>query len=84
MAGLRVGSWVMRTQHARRSARSRRHCWLAREAGQFDGCFQLGELHFSERQQDMVFAREIIEKSAFTDVGGLRDVLDSRFAANPF
>jgi hypothetical protein len=36
-------------------------------------------LHFSERQQDVVFAGEIIEKGALADVSGISDVLDSRF-----
>src|SRR6266403_406649 len=42
-----------------------------------DGCFQLPELHFHESQQDMVFAWEVIEKGAFTDVSRLGNVLDS-------
>src|SRR6266851_773744 len=46
-------------------------------AGRLDGCFQLPELHFHEGQQDVVFAREIVEKGAFTDVGNLGNVLDS-------
>jgi hypothetical protein len=48
-------------------------------ASHCDGCFQLAELHFPEGQQDVVLAREIIEKSAFADVSSLSDVFDSRF-----
>src|SRR5258708_22150598 len=53
---------------------------LARLAGRLDGCLQLAELHFHESQQDVFFAREIVEKGAFTDVSGLGDVLDSSFS----
>src|SRR2546427_6235573 len=49
-------------------------------AGHLDGCLQLAELHFHESQQDMVFAWEIIEKGALTDVGSLSDVFDSSFS----
>src|SRR5258708_2359554 len=42
-----------------------------------DGCLQLPKLHFHEGQQDVVFAREVVEKGAFTDVSGLGNVLDS-------
>src|SRR5712692_11481817 len=45
--------------------------------GCLDGCFQLPELHFHEGQQDVVFAREVVEKGAFTDVSRLGNVLDS-------
>jgi hypothetical protein len=36
-------------------------------------------LHFSERQKDVVLAREIIEKGAFADVGSISDVFDGGF-----
>src|SRR5258708_14439743 len=52
---------------------------LARPVSHLDGCFQLPELHFHESQQDMVFAWEVVEKGAFTDVSGLGNVLDGRF-----
>src|SRR6266851_2109383 len=52
---------------------------FARAASRLDGCFQFAELHFSERQKDVVLAREIIEKGAFTDVSGFGDVLDGSF-----
>src|SRR5260370_24289721 len=53
---------------------------LVRLPGCLDGYFQLPELHFHESQQDMVFAWEVVEKGAFTDVSGLGNVLDGRFA----
>src|ERR1700693_2265120 len=40
----------------------------------FDDRLQFGELHFSECQQDVVFARKVIEKRAFTKVGSVGDV----------
>jgi hypothetical protein len=40
----------------------------------FNDGLQLGELHFRERQQDMVFAGEVIEKRAFANVSGISDV----------
>src|SRR5258707_2148321 len=52
---------------------------LVRLPGCLDGYFQLPELHFHESQQDMVFAWEVVEKGAFTDVSGLGNVLDGRF-----
>jgi len=75
IAGLRVGSWVMRTPSKRKKFRHR----LACSAGRLDGRFQLAELHFPESQKDVVLAREIIEKGAFANVGGFSDVLDSGF-----
>src|SRR5712692_296807 len=53
---------------------------LARLAGHLDGGLQLAELHFHECQQDVVFAWEIIEKGALTDVSSLGNVLDSRLS----
>jgi hypothetical protein len=40
-------------------------------------------LHFSEGQQDVVLAREIIEEGAFADVSSFSDVLDSRLGKSP-
>src|SRR6266852_5012387 len=48
--------------------------------GCLDGCFQLPKLHFHESQQDMVFAWEVVEKGAFTEVSSLGNVLDSCFS----
>ena len=42
----------------------------------FDDGLQLGELHFSEGQEEVVFAGEIIEEGALADVGGVGDVFD--------
>jgi hypothetical protein len=42
-----------------------------------DGGFQFCELHFSEGDEDVVLAGEVVEKRAFADVGGFGDVLDS-------
>src|SRR5438105_3243794 len=44
-----------------------------------DGCFQFAELHFSERQKDVVLAWEIIKKCAFAYISSLGDVLDGGF-----
>src|SRR5229473_6480415 len=43
-------------------------------AGHLDRRLQLAELHFDESQQDVVFAWEIVEKGAFTDVSSLSNV----------
>jgi len=51
--------------------------WLASAAKIFDYGLKLGELHFGEGQQEVILAREVIEKRAFTDVGGVGDVLHS-------
>jgi hypothetical protein len=40
----------------------------------FDDRFQLAQLHFGERQQDVIFARKVVEKCAFTNIGGVSDV----------
>src|SRR6266404_6457919 len=52
---------------------------LVRLAGHLDGRFQFAELHFPERQKDVVLARKIIEKSALAYVSSFGDVLDSSF-----
>jgi hypothetical protein len=42
----------------------------------FYGCLQLGQLQLAESQKDVIFAGEVIEKGAFTNVGGVGDVFD--------
>src|SRR5271154_5237791 len=40
---------------------------------------QLGDLHVAKRYEEVVLAREVIEKGAFADVGGLGNVFDGGF-----
>src|ERR1700674_4943430 len=48
-------------------------------ASGLNGCLQLAKLHVAKGQQDVVFAWEIVEKSALADVRGFRDVFDGGF-----
>ncbi len=40
---------------------------------------QLAKLHFAEGEEDVFLAGEIIEESAFAEVGGVGDVFDGGF-----
>src|SRR6266403_4806816 len=44
-----------------------------------DSVLELGELHFAEGQENVVFAGKMIEERAFADVGDVGDVLDGGF-----
>src|ERR1700674_5480345 len=48
-------------------------------ASGLNGCLQLAKLHVAKGQQDVVFAWEVVEKSALADVRGFRDVFDGGF-----
>src|SRR5882762_1810234 len=76
-----VACGLLRHAHTERTEEVRHG--LARAASHLDSGFQLAELHFSEGQEDVVLAREIIEKGAFADVSSLSDVLNSRFGKSP-
>ena len=45
---------------------------------------ELAHLHVAECDEDVFFAREIIEKRALAHVGGVRDVLDGRLCESLF
>src|SRR5216683_1954194 len=74
MAGLRVGSWVMRIPSERRNSGMGSPDWraISMAASSLLSCI-------SPNAKDVVLAREIIEKGAFTDVSGFGDVLDGSF-----
>ncbi len=48
-------------------------------ASHLDGRFQFAELHLSERQENVVLARKIIEECAFANVSSLSDVFHGGF-----
>src|SRR5260370_32795684 len=70
-----VASRLLRHADAERTEELRHR--LVCLAGHLDRRLQLAELHFDESQQDVVFAWEIVEKGAFTDVSSLSNVFDS-------
>src|SRR5215469_1854439 len=73
----RVARWFL--GHAdTQGAQELRHGFVA-AARLFNSGFKLPELHFAKSQEDMVFAREVIEKSALADIGSFRNVLNRAF-----
>src|SRR5713226_261859 len=77
-----VASRLLRHADAERTEELRHR--LVCLAGHLDRRLQLAELHFDESQQDVVFAWEIVEKGAFTDVSSLSNVFDSSFSKSFF
>src|SRR5207245_5401806 len=45
----------------------------------FHGGLQFSDLHLSKGEKDVIFAREIVEKGAFANVGSFGDVLYGGF-----
>src|SRR5882762_6213486 len=52
---------------------------FVRLTGGVDGVLELGELHFAEGQQDMVFAGKMVEERALADVGDVGNVFNGGF-----
>lgn len=69
-----VAAWLF----GHTNAESAKKLWerFAGGAQIFNDGLQLGELHFSEGQEEVVFAGEIIKEGALADVGGVGDVFD--------
>src|SRR5215471_2434012 len=52
--------------------------WRVGAARLLDRGLQFAQLHFAKSDQDVILAGEVVEKSAFTDVGRFRNVFDGR------
>ncbi|HUL34487.1 MAG TPA: hypothetical protein VL128_11425 [Candidatus Eisenbacteria bacterium] len=66
-------------RHAWAERTKERSSGLALRPGFFNRRLKLGELHFAEREEDVLFTGEIVEESSLAEIGGIGDVFDGGF-----